>query len=146
MDYSPPDFSVHGFLLARILESVAIPFSRGSTRPRDWTQVSCIRGRFFFFILEAESLPSEPPGKPPQLRILRPKEVLCQSKQPGTTLVVQWLRLHTPNAGGPSLIPDQGPRSHMQQLKSSHVEIKDPACCKEHWKSSIPQLRPGAAK
>ena len=69
-----------------------------------------------------------------------------QNQAGGTSLMVQWLRLHTPNAGGPSLIPDQGPRSHMQQLKSSHVEIKDPACCKEHWKSSIPQLRPGAAK
>ena len=31
----------------RILEWVAYPFSRGSSRPRDWTQVSCIAGRFF---------------------------------------------------------------------------------------------------
>jgi len=34
-------------LQARILEWVAIPFSRGSSQPRDWTQVSCISGRFF---------------------------------------------------------------------------------------------------
>ena len=39
--------SVHGILQARILEWVAIPFSRGSSQPRDWTQVSCIAGRFF---------------------------------------------------------------------------------------------------
>ena len=32
---------------ARILEWVAIPFSRGSSQPRDWTQLSCIAGRFF---------------------------------------------------------------------------------------------------
>ena len=38
--------SVHGILQARILEWVAIPFSRGSSWPRDRTQVSCIAGRF----------------------------------------------------------------------------------------------------
>ena len=46
MDCSPPDFSVHGILQARILEWVAIPFSRGSSQPRDRTRVSCIAGRF----------------------------------------------------------------------------------------------------
>ena len=35
MDCSPPDSSVHGILQARILEWVAIPFSRGSSQPRD---------------------------------------------------------------------------------------------------------------
>ena len=47
MDYSLPGSSVHGFLQARILEWVAIPFSRGSFWPRDWTQVACNTGRFF---------------------------------------------------------------------------------------------------
>ena len=47
MDYRPPGSSVHGILQARILEWVAIPFSRGSSQPRDWTQVSCIVSRFF---------------------------------------------------------------------------------------------------
>ena len=42
MDCSPPGSSVHGILQARILEWVAIPFSRGSSTPRDQTQVSCI--------------------------------------------------------------------------------------------------------
>ena len=42
MDCSPPDSSVHGILQARILEWVAIPFSRGSSQPRDRTWVSCI--------------------------------------------------------------------------------------------------------
>jgi len=41
MDCSPPGSSVHGILLARILEWVAIPFFR------DRTWVSCIAGRFF---------------------------------------------------------------------------------------------------
>ena len=45
-DCSPPDSSVQGILQPRILEWVAISFSRGSSRPRDQTQVSCIVGRF----------------------------------------------------------------------------------------------------
>ena len=38
---------VHGILQARILELIAFPFSRGSSQPTDWTQVSGIAGRFF---------------------------------------------------------------------------------------------------
>ena len=41
---NPMDYTVHGTFQARILE---IPFSRGSSQPRDQTQVSCIAGRFF---------------------------------------------------------------------------------------------------
>ena len=44
---TPPDSSIHGILQARILEWVAILFSRGSSQPRDRTQVSLIAGRFF---------------------------------------------------------------------------------------------------
>ena len=47
MDCSPPGSSVHGISQVRILEWVAIPFSRGSSWSRDWTLVSCIAGRFF---------------------------------------------------------------------------------------------------
>ena len=47
MDYSSPGPSVHGIFQARILEWVAFPFSRASSQPRDWTQVSCITSRFF---------------------------------------------------------------------------------------------------
>ena len=43
----PPGSSVHRILQARILEWVAIPFSRGSSWPRGWIWVSCITGRFF---------------------------------------------------------------------------------------------------
>ena len=47
VDCSPPSSSVHGILQARVLEWVAISFSRGSSRPRDRTQVSRIAGRCF---------------------------------------------------------------------------------------------------
>ena len=43
----PMDCIVHGILQARILEWVAFPFSRGSSQPKDQTQVSHIAGRFF---------------------------------------------------------------------------------------------------
>ena len=49
------DYTVHGILQARILEWVAFPFSRGSSHPRDGTQVSHISG---------DSLPDESPGEP----------------------------------------------------------------------------------
>ena len=47
VDCSPPGSSVHEILQARILEWVAISFSRGSFQPRDRTQVSRIAGRHF---------------------------------------------------------------------------------------------------
>ena len=55
---SPPGSSIHGILQARILEWVAIPSSKGSSRPRNQTYVSCnscTAGRFFT---------AEPLGKP----------------------------------------------------------------------------------
>ena len=51
----PMDYTVHEILQARTLQWVAIPFSRGSSQLRDWTQVSCTAGRFFT---------TEPQGKP----------------------------------------------------------------------------------
>ena len=45
MGYSPPGSSIHGILQARILEWVAIAFSRGSSWPRDQTHVSCAGGQ-----------------------------------------------------------------------------------------------------
>ena len=52
---NPTDYTIHGIFQARILEWVAVPFSRGSSQPRYRTQVSS---------LWADSLPAEPPGKP----------------------------------------------------------------------------------
>ena len=55
VDSSPPGSSAHGISQARIWESVAISFFRGSSWPRNWIWVSCIAGRFFT---------TEPLGKP----------------------------------------------------------------------------------
>ena len=55
VDYSPPGSSVHGTVQAGILQWVAMPSCRGSSRPRDETEVSCVAGRL---------LAAEAPGKP----------------------------------------------------------------------------------
>ena len=59
MDCSPPSSSVHEILQARILEWVAISFSRGSSRPRDQTQVSHIAGRRFSLCTTREAKSSK---------------------------------------------------------------------------------------
>ena len=55
--YSPSGFSGHGILQARILEWIAMPSSRGSSQPRDWTHISCL------LHWQMGSLPLAPPGK-----------------------------------------------------------------------------------
>ena len=55
MDYSTPDFSVYGIFQARILQWVAISFSRGSSRPRDQTQFSW---RQTLYCLSHQGIPS----------------------------------------------------------------------------------------
>ena len=71
-DCSSPDSSVHGILQVRILEWVAIPFSRGSSWPRDWTWVSCVScttGRFFTTV---------PPRKPKvKVKVAQSCPTLC---------------------------------------------------------------------
>ena len=77
MDCSPPGSSVHGILQARILEWPAIPFSRGSSWPRDQIQVSSIVGRFLTIWATADAakllqlcpilcdpIDGSPPGSP----------------------------------------------------------------------------------
>ena len=51
----PLDYTVHGILKARLLEWVAFPFSRGSSQPKDRTQVSCIVGGFFTSLATREA-------------------------------------------------------------------------------------------
>ena len=55
MDYSPPGSSVHRVLQARILEWIAIPFSRWSSQPRDWTGL--LHGRWLLYHLSHQGSP-----------------------------------------------------------------------------------------
>ena len=63
IDCSPPGSSVHGILQARILEWVAMPSSRGSSWPRNWTHISSL------LHWQVSSLPLAPPGKPSFKRV-----------------------------------------------------------------------------
>ena len=71
MDCSLPGSSVHGTFQVRILEWVAMPSSRGSSQPSDWTHVSGIAGGFFIHWATWEGLTmSLTPNKCPTLQIL----------------------------------------------------------------------------
>ena len=86
MDCSLPGSSVHGIFLARILQWVAIPFSRGSSQPRDRTRISSIAGGFFT---------SEPLGKPhSQVYCYRITGMTTSSINPvqATMFLKVWLR------------------------------------------------------
>ena len=61
VDCSLPGFSLHGILQARIQQWVAISFSRVSSQPRDWTWIKPA--------LQADTLTTEPPGKPEETKI-----------------------------------------------------------------------------
>ena len=96
MDCSPPGFSVHGILQARILEWVAISFFRESFQSSDQIRVSCIAGGFFTIWATRED--------PVYYLILFENHCYNYAELPiwhlgkknnsfGTSLVVQWLRL-----------------------------------------------------
>ena len=60
-------------------------------------------------------------------------EIIHKNTMGGTSLVVQWLRLHVPKAGGPGSIPGQGTRSYMHAAtRSSQAATKEPACSNEN--------------
>ena len=96
MDCSPPGSSVHGISQARILEYIAISFSRWSFRPRGRTHASCIAGGFFT---------AEPSGKP----IIQNKISKCLSTM---SLRVSWQALS---------LAAQHPQSDVLLLLSSRV-------------------------
>ena len=109
-----------GILQVRILEQVAISFSRGSPWPRNWTQVSWIAGRFFTDWATREALSTQ-------------QEI--KNSRYGISLVVQWLRLHPPmqRTGVQSLVRNW---LHMPCVKRFHVS---------QWRSWVLELRPGTA-
>ena len=76
MDCSLPSSSVQGTFQVRILEWVAIPFFRGSSRPRDRMQVFCIAGRFFTIWITKEALIENEKTNHKQRRYLQIKNLI----------------------------------------------------------------------
>ena len=69
-----------------------------------------------------------------------------QEDTPEVGPVAQWLRLHPPNAGGPSSIPGQGNRSHVPQPRICMLKLLRKISLATTKKSHVPELRSGAAK
>ena len=103
MDCSLPVSSVHGLLQARILEWVAIPFSRGFSQTRDQIQISCIAGGFFTFWATREALKAIPAAAAAKSCL-----TLCDpidSSPPGSTILrilqartLEWVAISFSNA------------------------------------------------
>ena len=99
-DCSPRGSSVHGILQARILEWVAISYSREPSTPRDWTQVSCIAGRSFTIW---------PPGKPILEWVAisyskgssQPRDQTCFSN---VSCICRWILHHKHHLGSPNIV------------------------------------------
>ena len=73
----PMDYTVHGILQARVLEWVAISFSRGSPQTRARTRVC-----YVYLHWQAGSLPLVPPGKPSRIMCVLSCSVMSDSLQP----------------------------------------------------------------
>ena len=100
VDCSPPGSSVHGISQSRILEWIPIPFSRGSSWPRDQTCVSCLACGFFTTV---------PPGKPT-------KVILCHKSFTNT------YNVHTESVvPSLSLLTSKG--DHCWQFKSDLTDL-----------------------
>jgi len=69
--------------------------------------------------------------------------VLLKSVKAGASLVVQWLRLHAPSAGGPGSIPNQGSRFPLAATKDSAGHNEDQ---RSHMLQKIPHGPLGVAK
>ena len=89
MDDHLPGSSVHEISQARILDRVAIPFSRGSSQPRDGTQISCIAGEFLtiWAAREAPKIPSPGMGRQTKGTLLGSS---CLSRNPSHHRIACW--------------------------------------------------------
>ena len=108
-----------GILQARILEWVAMPSSRGSSQPRDQTQISCL---LCFLHWQMGSLPLAPPGKPAIWGESESCSVLSNSLRPLGILqarILEWIAF--PFSRGSSQ-----PRSPVLQVDSLPADHSEP--------------------
>ena len=98
----PMNYTVYGILQARILEWVAFPFSRGSSQPRDQTQVSHIIGRFFTSSATREAQEYSGVGSLSLLQanfltqklnqgLLHCRQILYQLSHKGSPRILKWV-------------------------------------------------------
>ena len=100
IDWDPPSSSVHGILQARILEWVAIPFSRGSSQPRGRTWVSCIAGRHFILWATREACTHSLPHPLLSPRWACQKHMVRKPSPPSPQLLSKdWVHVNRQNEG-----------------------------------------------
>ena len=130
VDCSLPGTSVHGILQTRILEWVAISFSRGPSRPRDQPWVSCIASRFFTICATREtqkiipirtSKPSPKAALPRNLCLVPSASEELTRDFPGSPVV----KTSPSNAGGAGSIP--GLRAKISCLEAKKPKHKPEA-------------------
>ena len=141
MDCSLPGSSAHGIFQARILEQVAISYSKGYSRPRRWIHVSCVfcLGKWILYhcaTWQAHLYIRSWERIGFWLEDIRKEHPNEMKRRNGTSLVVQRLRLWAPSAGGLGSIPSQG-------TMIPHVWF---SCCNEDWRSCMLPLRPSTCK
>ena len=141
---SPPGSSVPGILQARTLEGVAMPSSRGSSRPRDQT-------RFSLHLLhwQADSVPPAPPGKPTSVGGLfslpcpKPQLSPLSTPVPQVTLRFYTLKQHV----APTLIsfqhPQGGSRKHLEFSETCRILGNDDQICYETKLKDAPVCKHG---
>ena len=97
MDYSTPGSSVQGTLQTRVLERAAMPSSRGSSQPRDWTLISCVSyiDRQVLYLLRSNLFTQKPVKHPPWVNAV-PGEGLGGNSSGVTQHVLAHLELVEP--------------------------------------------------
>ena len=96
INYSLPGSSVHGIFQAKVLEWVAIPFSRASSQPRNQTGVFCISGRFFTVWATSEAII----GLAAAAKSLQSCPTLCDPRDgsppdfPASGILLKWIQFY----------------------------------------------------
>ena len=120
MDCSPPGSSVHEIFQARILEWVTISFCRGSSQPRDRTQVSCTTGRFFTDWATREA-PAMPETQEMWVRSLGQKDAL-EKEMATHSSILAWKIPWTEEPGG---LQSMGSQRVKHNLGTKHASTRE---------------------
>ena len=120
MNHSQPGSSVHGIFQGRILEWVAISFSRVSSQPKNWTWSTAF---------QADSLPPEPPQKATNIKVLHWNK---------NRNMYQWEKRESPEINPHTygqLVCDKGGKT--TQWRKDRLCNK---CCWENWRASYKNI------
>ena len=131
MDCHPPGSSVHGISQASILEWIAIPFFRGSSHPRNQSQVSCVAGRFFIWATREAQIQSPIPLPCSSTRETSAHTSLSFSRQGTARVSALWSSLP------PSSPVVAGAQWGVGEFQKPHVNRHILSWCQFYWQSFL---------